>query len=144
MRVPLVSHVLQLPAAVCVGFALVIVTFSNFFLCGSYNYTHIPREHIPNELYQQINPKLTLSKTKPDCEYSSILERRKTLNSWEVPHKYDDFSVNGLVNGSFAPAQCNPLLSVAIIVTYRNRQKQLDIFLPYMHNFLRKQNLHYK
>lgn len=144
MRVPLVSHVLQLPAAACIGFALAVITFSEFFLCGSYNYAHIPREYIPNELYKKINSNLALSKTKPDCNYGRTLESQKTLKSWEVPRKYDDFSATGLVNGSFTPTQCNPLLSVAIIVTYRNRQKQLDIFLPYMHNFLRKQNLHYK
>lgn len=144
MRIPLVSHMLQLPAVACIGFGVALITFLEFFTCGSYNYTHIPREYIPNELYKEINTKLALSKAKPDCDYSSTLESQKTLNSWEVPRKYDDFSVTGLVNGSFSPSQCNPLMSVAIIVTYRNRQKQLDVFLPYMHNFLRKQNIHYK
>lgn len=144
MRVVLVSRMLQLPAVACVGFAVALLTIVYFYFCGSYNYTHISREFVPNELYKQINPKLALSKTKPECDYKSILDSRKTINNWEVPSKYDDFSVSGLVNGSFVPVQCNPLLSIAVIVTYRNRQKQLDVFLPYMHNFLRKQNIHYK
>lgn len=144
MRVALVSRVLQLPVAVCVAFALALVTFVYFFMCGSYNYTHISRELVLHELYKQTNPNLVLSKTKLDCDYKPILESQETINNWEVPSKYDDFSVSGLVNGSFVPVQCNPLISVALIVTYRNRQKQLDIFLPYMHNFLRKQNIHYK
>ena len=32
---------------------------------------------------------------------------------------------------------------VAVVVPYRNRQTQLEIFLHYMHNFLQKQNLNY-
>ncbi|KAL4720944.1 hypothetical protein ACJJTC_002836 [Scirpophaga incertulas] len=55
-----------------------------------------------------------------------------------------DFSANSIANGSYAPTDCNPMFSVAILVTYRNRQKHLDTFLPYMHNFLRKQKIHYK
>ncbi|KAJ8726464.1 hypothetical protein PYW07_001162 [Mythimna separata] len=51
---------------------------------------------------------------------------------------------NGLVNGSYTPEHCNALFSVAILVAYKNRQSQLDIFLPYIHNFLRKQNIHYR
>ncbi|KOB72266.1 Beta-1,4-galactosyltransferase, partial [Operophtera brumata] len=56
----------------------------------------------------------------------------------------NDFSPTGITNGSYVPECHHPAFSVAILVTHRNRQKQLDIFMPYMHIFLRKQNIHYK
>lgn len=144
--VALVSRALRLRLSVCLSGSIVLVTFLHFFLCGSYYYSHIPREFVLDHLYKQVNPQLELSKTKPQCDYSHLLASRKTIKGWEVytPQKYDDMALDGLVNGSFVPAQCNPLVSVAVIVSYRNREEQRNIFLPYMHNFLRKQNIHYK
>lgn len=46
--------------------------------------------------------------------------------------------------GEYFPADCAPLFSTAIIVVYRQRERQLDAFLIYMHNYLRKQRLHYR
>lgn len=120
------------------AFIHLIVTY------GVYNYPHLPVEVIDSQLYMQITPNIVLQKSKPNCKYEEILESKKSLLNWEVPKTFDDFSAKGLANGSYVPEHCNPMFSVAILVTYRNRQSQLDIFLPYMHNFLRKQNIHYK
>lgn len=46
--------------------------------------------------------------------------------------------------GEYWPEECNPSFSTAVIVPYRNRANQLQHFLNYLHNYLRKQNLHYK
>lgn len=46
--------------------------------------------------------------------------------------------------GSWKPSHCIPLFEVAIIVPYRNRLRQLLIFLNYMHSFLQKQLLQYR
>ncbi|KAJ0176945.1 hypothetical protein K1T71_006954 [Dendrolimus kikuchii] len=139
------NKLLQLRVSVCVLSILCLITIIQFFsLFGRYNYAHIPIEDIKNELYTEINPNLALKKSKPDCTYDTILNSKNTLNAWDVPQKYDDFIPVGVVNGSHVPENCNPLFSVAILVTYRNRQSQLDTFLPYIHSFLRKQNLHYK
>lgn len=46
--------------------------------------------------------------------------------------------------GEYAPADCRPLFSTAIIVVYRQRERQLDAFLIYIHNYLRRQRLHYR
>ena len=109
-----------------------------------YKYPHLPAELIETQLYKKISPKLALQKSKHDCEYEEILKSTRSILNWEVPRKFDDFSTEGLINGSYVPAHCNPMFSVAIIVAYKNRQRQLDIFLPYIHNFLRKQNIHYR
>lgn len=44
----------------------------------------------------------------------------------------------------YIPERCKPLFSTAIIVPYRQREKQLQAFLIYMHNYLRKQNINYR
>jgi hypothetical protein len=49
-----------------------------------------------------------------------------------------------VVGGEYSPKDCNPLLKVAVIVPYRNRSQQLDLFLNFMHNFLQKQHLFYR
>lgn len=46
--------------------------------------------------------------------------------------------------GEYYPSDCNPAFSTAIIVVYRAREKQLHSFLVYMHNYLRKQRIHYR
>lgn len=49
-----------------------------------------------------------------------------------------------LFTGEFSPSECNPSFSTAIIVPYRNRVEQRKQFLSYLHNYLRKQQIHYK
>lgn len=119
-----------------------IIAIVQFFaFAGIYNYTHIPEEILPNELYKRTTPHLVKKNTL--CKYDEILQSTKSIDTWDIPMKNDNFSPAGIANGSHVP-DCAPEFSVAILVTYRNRQKQLDVFLPYMHNFLRKQNIHYK
>lgn len=139
------NRILQLRISTCVVTILCLVAVIQFFsLYGKYNYTHLPAEVIETQLYKQITPKLPLQKSKPDCKYDDILQNKHTLNPWDIPKKNDKFNANGISNGSYVPEYCNTMFSVAILVTYRNRQNQLDVFLTYMHDFLRKQNIHYK
>lgn len=48
------------------------------------------------------------------------------------------------IGGEYMPTTCAPLFSTAVIVVYRNRADQLQAFLTYIHNFLRKQQIHYR
>lgn len=139
------NRLLQLRLSTCVTTVLCLVAIINFFsFYGKYNYSHINPQDIPNQLYKEIASNIVLKKSKPDCEFENILKSTKTTDSWDAPKKNENFKANNIVNGSYVPEECNPMFSVAVIVTYRNRQKHLDVFLPYMHNFLRKQQLHYK
>ncbi|XP_053607740.1 beta-1,4-N-acetylgalactosaminyltransferase bre-4-like [Plodia interpunctella] len=118
-----------------------------FTSCNVYNYPSVPREQLTDAIYTATVPQLAEKRTKPDCPYDHILQSKEKLQTWEVPKSSKDignFSAWGIKDGSYTPEHCQPLFSVAILVTYRNRQRHLDIFLPYMHNFLRKQNIHYK
>ncbi|XP_072932332.1 beta-1,4-N-acetylgalactosaminyltransferase bre-4-like [Epargyreus clarus] len=140
-----INKLFQIRITTCVASILCLIALIQFFASyGQYNYSHLPREHIYNNLYINVNPHLVVKKSIPECKYEEVLQSTKSLSSWEVPKVSDKFSVKDLMNGSYAPETCNPLFSVAILVTYRNRQSQLDVFLPYIHNFLRKQNIHYK
>jgi hypothetical protein len=139
------SKLLQLRISTFVFYILCLIAVIQFFAAfGKYNYDHLPQEEITDELHKELSLNFVVKKKKPDCTYDSVLQSTKTIENWQVPKKFDDFVATGIVNGSYAPDDCNPSFSVAILVTYRNRQSQLDIFLPYMHNFLRKQNIHYK
>ncbi|PZC80974.1 hypothetical protein B5X24_HaOG213628 [Helicoverpa armigera] len=119
----------------------VITFFSSY---GIYNYPHLPADVIETQLYKRIVPNLRLDSSKPKCSYAEVLQSTATVNNWEVQDKLDDFSAIGVENGAYIPEECNPQFSVAIIVPYRKRQQQLDIFLQYIHKFMRKQNIHYR
>uniref|UniRef100_A0A2A4J6Q6 Beta-1,4-N-acetylgalactosaminyltransferase n=1 Tax=Heliothis virescens TaxID=7102 RepID=A0A2A4J6Q6_HELVI len=139
------TRILQLRVITCLFSILCLKAFIHLFTTyGIYNYPHLPADVLETQLYKRTVPGLVLHKSKPDCKYDEILESTSSLQNWEVPKKFDDFSAKGIVNGTYLPEDCNPTISVAIIVAYRNRQSQLDVFLPYMHNFLRKQKIHYR
>ncbi|XP_023945843.2 beta-1,4-N-acetylgalactosaminyltransferase bre-4 [Bicyclus anynana] len=114
-----------------------------FFTFGEFKYEHIPVERVNDYLYKHVNPNLKLVNTKAECKYDDILHHTQLTQVREMK-KMLNFTPKGIMNGSFAPEECNPAMSVAILVTYRNRQSQLDVFIPYIHTFLRKQNIHYK
>ncbi|XP_045462996.1 beta-1,4-galactosyltransferase 1 isoform X3 [Harmonia axyridis] len=46
--------------------------------------------------------------------------------------------------GEYIPKDCKPSISSAIIVPYRNREEQLEIFLHFIHHFLQRQKIHYR
>jgi hypothetical protein len=80
---------------------------------------------------------------KINCNYDELFEKNQFF--------YKDPFSSELLNeaeikqgGEYWPENCNTLFSVAIIVPYRNRANQLKSFLRYMHNYLRKQQIHYK
>ncbi|XP_013188218.1 beta-1,4-N-acetylgalactosaminyltransferase bre-4 [Amyelois transitella] len=118
-----------------------------FTSCSIYDYNSVPREQLTDAIYTATVPLTKAKLSQPHCPYDHILQDKNRIQNWEVPRsskEIGNFSAQGIVDGSFMPENCQPMFSVAILVTYRNRQRHLDVFLPYMHNFLRKQNIHYK
>lgn len=140
----LLKRLLQIRISTCVFIVLCYEAIKNLRKLPKSNYGHIPRGALEHELHKEVVPSLDVKETLLDCTYDDILQSNESIHNWQVPTKYDDFSAAGISNGSFTPEHCNPLISVAILVVYRNRPGHLDIFLHYMHNFLRKQNIHYK
>lgn len=139
-----IKRCLRLKLSVYIVIALWLLSIIHFFtFYGYYNYTHIDRDSIDSRLYKKVHPTV-LQRGKQNCTYESILQSTGSMQTWDVEKESENFVVADIDGGSYTPPQCNPQFSVALLVTYRNRQKQLNIFLPYMHNFLRKQNIHYK
>lgn len=138
------SRIIKTPVYKILGHVLWIIVAVHFLTYyGHYNYTSITRDEVVTLLYKAVNPDLKAEWSK-DCTYE-LLKSRRTLHNLDVLNaKFDNFSAVGILNGTYYPKHCRPSFSVAILVTYRNRQKQLDVFAPYMHDFLRKQNIHYK
>ncbi|XP_050671166.1 beta-1,4-N-acetylgalactosaminyltransferase bre-4-like [Leptidea sinapis] len=120
-----------------------IAVLQLLLLYGSYNYKCISKEDIGKYLYMYLNPKVVKRLDKPACDYEMVY-KQVHKDDWSIIEQSNQFDPSGIVNGSFVPEDCNPQLSIAILVTYRNRQSQLDIFIPFIHNFLRRQKIHYK
>ncbi|KAL1497182.1 hypothetical protein ABEB36_008181 [Hypothenemus hampei] len=76
------------------------------------------------------------------CTYEDVI-----LNSQPVPMDnitgQQDF-IPPLPGGEFKPFDCIPLIKTALVIPYRNRIEQLNIFVNYMHQFLQRQNIHYR
>lgn len=77
------------------------------------------------------------------CDYTELIE--DNLLFYKPP--YTSETLNKVViksGGEYTPEDCSPSFSTAIIVPYRDRESQLKQFLIYMHNYLRRQQIHYR
>ncbi|CAH1775772.1 unnamed protein product [Owenia fusiformis] len=88
-------------------------------------------------------PKLNTTQICPEVtKYLVGLQNVSKLLSSISMEKHIPYDVQ---NGGLSfPHVCKARQKVAIIVPYRNRPAQLDIFLRFMHNFLRRQLLEYR
>ncbi|KAJ3660575.1 hypothetical protein Zmor_005017 [Zophobas morio] len=76
------------------------------------------------------------------CDYEDVIVNNSDVDVEEVVEQRRFYRPKN--GGEYIPRTCNPLLKVAVIVPYRNRSQQLDVFLNYMHNFLQKQLIVYR
>lgn len=88
-------------------------------------------------------PNLSHPENVSSCIYEPIVSENRFIQN--------DLKRNLIVNmhgirlgGEYIPSNCKTKFSTAIIVPYRNRSDQLNIFINYMHNFLRLQQIHYR
>ncbi|XP_030761109.1 beta-1,4-N-acetylgalactosaminyltransferase bre-4 [Sitophilus oryzae] len=77
-----------------------------------------------------------------NCSYEDLILKSKEVPVSDItkPKKFE----LPLRGGEYIPRQCNSIIKTAIVVPYRNRSEQLQIFLNYMHSFLQQQSIHYK
>lgn len=77
------------------------------------------------------------------CNYKQLILDNRYIGRYS--NRDTLFDAQSLRPGSeFIPKQCMTKFSSPIIVPYRNRSVQLELFLMYMHNFLRQKNVHYR
>lgn len=77
-----------------------------------------------------------------NCTYRNVI-----LNNEEIPVSNitkNSYFVQPLPGGEYIPRHCTPLIKTAVIIPYRNRTEQLNVFVKYMHKFLQNQNIHYR
>ncbi|XP_046405910.1 beta-1,4-N-acetylgalactosaminyltransferase bre-4-like [Ischnura elegans] len=67
---------------------------------------------------------------------------RKTVSESEKLAMPTDLNI--LPGGVWKPSSCMSNFQVAIVIPYRDRERQLDIFLSYMHPFLQAQMIEYR
>ncbi|XP_063385071.1 beta-1,4-galactosyltransferase 3 [Cydia fagiglandana] len=121
---------------------IVLIIFLHPDMCGHRTYEYIEKDDILDNLYYGTAENFS-SNALSDCEYRDIVFDETTLS----PGIKDGDLVEGhriKDGGEYAPLECKPKFSTAIVVPYRDRAEQLRGFLIYMHMFLRRQLIHYR
>lgn len=102
----------------------------------------------PDDIYTELIEKTTQNVTQQmagqlSCDYNEVIsENRYMYREPYISTLLDGSDIR--LGGEWMPSKCAPKFSTAIIVVYRQREKQLNAFLTYIHNFLRKQLIHYR
>ncbi|KAK4873417.1 hypothetical protein RN001_015446 [Aquatica leii] len=76
----------------------------------------------------------------PTGFYHKLLQTATKTKSIHSPSNF----TQPKLGGEYEPSDCKAIFEVAVIVPYRNRQTQLQLFLNYMHAFLQQQKLKYR
>lgn len=119
--------------------ALIIFCWPSRFAA---KYEYIKGLDIRQELVEKATKNISLS-LGPKCDYEELIE--ENLGMYKPPFTEQVLNnYNVQPGGEFHPSDCTSRFSTAIIVPYRQREEQLNKFLVYMHNFLRRQKIHYR
>lgn len=108
------------------------------------HYPYISADEIYDELIEKVTPNVTQQfGGKFSCDYSEVIsENHYMYRGLYITNLLDGNDIR--LGGEWMPTECAPRFSTAVIVVYRQREKQLNAFLTYIHNFLRKQLIHYR
>lgn len=128
-----------------------ITVFITFIICVwpdryAPHYPYIPANEIYEELVEKTTQNVTqqLGAKKLSCDYDDVIKENHFMYREPYISTLLDGSDDIRMGGEWMPSQCAPKFSTAVIVVYRQREKQLNAFLIYIHNFLRKQLIHYR
>ncbi|EDW82966.1 uncharacterized protein Dwil_GK22603 [Drosophila willistoni] len=107
------------------------------------HYPYINGDRIEDSLIAQVTANVSLQQSF-DCIYKDIIENNRFVYDNPLYHEGILRGEEIRPGGEYQPEQCRAKYSTAIIVPYRQREKQLHAFLTYMHNYLRQQLIHYR
>lgn len=127
---------------IILGILAALLIFSIWPSRFATHYKYISSDQIYNTLVPEITRNISLLQLD-ECEYNDILDDNIFMYTETYQQKiFDTQEIH--VGGEYQPEDCRPKFSTAIIVPYRQREQQLNRFLIYMHNYLRKQRIHYR
>lgn len=106
------------------------------------HYSYISADELYDNLLEHTTKNVSLL-NNVNCDYSETISENKFM--YREPYISDLIDGTDIkAGGEYLPSKCSPKFSTAIIVAYRQREEQLQFFLIYLHNFLRKQQIHYR
>lgn len=122
----------------------IIVIFSIWPTRFATHYKFIPASELDDILQRKTTLNISQQQlAQPPCTYLEILAENQFM--YKISYRNDIIHSSEILSGGeYMPEECTPQFSTAIIVPYRQREKQLNSFLIYMHNYLRKQKIHYR
>lgn len=116
---------------------------------ASSRYHYIKYSDISNELEPSPHALALAKETdKPLCLLipneleTSLQYPNESVREYDIKYLADRLQIEK--GGAWKPPECISQHQVAIVVPFRNRTMQLQIFLSYMHPFLQKQMLNYR
>ncbi|XP_034661401.1 beta-1,4-N-acetylgalactosaminyltransferase bre-4 [Drosophila subobscura] len=140
VRIPYRLHIYDLLKTI--GIVTLIVYLALPFRFASH-YDYIDGAHIEEALLPQVTLNVSLQEVF-ECTYTDIIANNRFVYSSAHYHENVQHEEEIRPGGEFMPEHCQARYSTAIIVPYRQREKQLHAFLTYMHNYLRQQLIHYR
>lgn len=125
-------------------FLVIVICLAVFYIYhpgrhAAYYYEHVPNSQILHELVPNNN---IVNTNLKHCSYELIIDYNEETDVRDVAQSWNYHNV--LPGGEYCPSICNSAYKTAIIIVYRDREKQLNIFLNYMHYFLQAQSLCYR
>lgn len=126
-----------------------ITIFITFLICVwpdryAPHYPYVPVDEMFNEMIQKTTQNITQQSAGiMSCDYSDVISENQYM--YREPYISTLIDADDIrLGGEWWPVTCAPKFSTAVLVVYRNREQQLNAFLTYIHNFLRKQMIHYR
>lgn len=106
---------------------------------------NIAKDNIERSYLQLTNSKRIVSDNYSSklCDLSQIVQHNQNISFASWPNTTENF-MDIQIGGEYSPKDCQPRFSVALLIPYRNRTEHLKMFLNFIHNYLQRQEIHYR
>lgn len=124
-------------------YILIVLAFSFLYTLSPHRFaTHYPTIN-RNSILNNLKPLSIVHNVSAVCDYETVIKENKDVKLSDFDRAIDR-PEEIQIGGEYVPKNCRPNFSVAVIVPYRNRETHLEVFQRFFHNYLRRQQIHYK